>query len=111
MTVGPAAIFCSFADRFSGIAKDVLVMFGRVPMAFYVVHYFVIHALSVLLGVLQGFTLQQMMTAYRFYPKGYGIGLPGVYAVWLLVVLLLYPFCRWFAKVKAQHRQWWLSYL
>src|ERR1035441_8749811 len=52
-----------------------------------------------LLGVIQGFTIHQMMTSYRFYPKGYGIGLQGVYAVWALVVLLLYPFCRWVASV------------
>ncbi len=111
MTLGPAAILCSFADRITGGVKNVLVMFGRVPFAFYVAHFFLIHVLSVLLGVTQGFTLQQMMTNYRFYPKGYGIGLAGVYAVWALVVLLLYPFCRWVAGVKTRRRDWWLSYV
>jgi uncharacterized membrane protein len=111
MTLGPAAILCSFADRMSGAIKQVLVMFGRVPFAFYVAHFFLIHLLSVCLGVMQGFTVQQMMTTYRFYPKGYGIGLPWVYAVWALVVLILYPFCRWVASVKAQRRDWWLSYV
>jgi len=111
MTLGPAAILCSFADRMTGAIKDILVMFGRVPFAFYVAHFFLIHLLSVFLGVIQGFTVQQMMTTYRFYPKGYGIGLPGVYAVWALVVFLLYPFCRWVAGVKARRRDWWLSYI
>jgi uncharacterized membrane protein len=111
MTLGPAAILCSFADRISGTIKDVLVMFGRVPFAFYVAHFFLIHLLSVFLGVMQGFTVHQMMTTYRFYPKGYGIGLPWVYGVWVLVVLILYPFCRWVASVKARRRDWWLSYV
>jgi hypothetical protein len=31
--------------------------------------------------------------------------------VWLLVLVLLYPVCRWFAKVKSTRRDWWLSYL
>src|SRR6185436_14426254 len=31
MTLGPAAIFCSFADRMRGFFKDMFVMFGRVP--------------------------------------------------------------------------------
>jgi uncharacterized membrane protein len=111
MTLGPAALLCSLADRVKGRTKEVLVMFGRVPFAFYVAHFFLIHTLSVLLGVIQGFTLHQMLTTFRFYPKGYGIGLAGVYAVWALVVLLLYPFCRWVANVKARRRDWWLSYL
>jgi hypothetical protein len=82
-----------------------------VPFAFYVAHIFLIHLLSVLLGVILGFRVHQMMTIFRFYPKGYGIGLLGVYAVWALVVALLYPFCRWVAKVKARRRDWWLSYV
>jgi uncharacterized membrane protein len=111
MTLGPAAILCSFAHRVTRAIKDILVVFGRVPFAFYVAHLFLIHLLSVLLGAVQGFTVHQMMTTYRFYPNGYGIGLPGVYAVWALVVALLYPFCRWAASVKARRRDWWLSYL
>jgi len=111
MTLGPAAILCSFADRLTGAIKDVLLMFGRVPFAFYVAHFFLIHLLSVFLGMIQGFTVHQMMTTYRFYPKGYGIGLPWVYVVWALVVFLLYPLCRWMAAMKARRRDWWLSYV
>ena len=77
MTLGPAAIVCAYADRFSGAMKDLLVMFGRVPFAFYVTHFFVIHALSVCLGVLQGFEARQFMTAFLFFPKGSGVGLHG----------------------------------
>jgi uncharacterized membrane protein len=111
MTLGPAAILCAMADRMSGRLKDILVMFGRVPFAYYLAHFFVIHVLSILLGVMQGFSVGQMMTTYRFYPQGYGVGLPVMYAVWALVVLLLYPYCRWMAGVKARRRDWWLSYV
>ena len=44
-------------------------------------------------------------------PAGYGLPPPGVYAVWLLVVVSLYPLCRWFAGVKRRRSDWWLSYL
>jgi uncharacterized membrane protein len=111
MTLGPAAILCALADRMTGPLKNALVMFGRVPFAFYVMHVVLIHALSVLLGVVQGFSLRQMMTVFLFYPKGFGVGLPGVYAIWLLVVLMLYPFCRSVAAVKSRRRDWWLSYV
>ena len=111
MTLGPAAVFCAFADRMRGFVKDAFVMFGRVPFAFYVAHFFVLHALSVLLGALQGFRAEQLATFPPFYPQGYGVSLLAVYAVWLLVVLLLYPFCRWVAAAKARSRAWWLSYV
>jgi hypothetical protein len=45
------------------------------------------------------------------FPPGYGYGLVPVYAIWLAVVALIYPACRWFANVKARSRAPWLSYL
>ncbi len=51
MTLGPAAMLCAVADRFAGVFRDALVTFGRVPFAFYAVHFYLIHALAVLLGV------------------------------------------------------------
>ena len=111
MTLGPAAMLCGVADKITGVIKESLVMFGRVPFAFYVAHFFLIHTLSVILGRLQGFSFRQMMTVFLFYPKGYGVGLTGVYVVWMLVIAILYPYCRWVAAVKARRRDWWLSYL
>jgi hypothetical protein len=52
-----------------------------------------------------------MSTLFFFYPQGYGLSLPGVYAVWALLIALLYPFCRWVAAAKARRRDWWLSYV
>jgi uncharacterized membrane protein len=111
MTLGPAAVLCAFADRLHGWVKDALVMFGRVPFAFYVAHVYLIHALSVVLGVFQGFAAWQFLTLFPFFPSGYGVGLPGVYLGWFLVVAMLYPFCRWVAAVKARRKDWWLSYV
>ena len=48
---------------------------------------------------------------FMFVPQGFGFWLPGVYLVWALVVLALYLPCRWFARLKATRRDWWLSYL
>jgi hypothetical protein len=111
MTFGPSAILCAVADRITGRIKDGLVIFGRVPFAFYVAHVALIHTLSVLLGLVQGFRLDQMMTIFLFYPSGYGVPLLAVYVVWAFVIALLYPFCRWVASLKARRRDWWLSYV
>jgi len=111
MTLGPAAIFCACAERMRGFIKDTFVMFGRVPFAFYVAHFYLLHVLSLLLGALQGIPVAQLLTFPPFYPPGYGVSLPVVYAVWALVIVLLYPFCSWMAGLKARSRAWWLSYV
>jgi uncharacterized membrane protein len=111
MALGPAAVLCAYADRITGPVKDALVTFGRVPFAFYVTHFFLLHALSIGLGVAQGFDARQLTTSFMLYPPGYGLSLAGVYAVWVLVVALMYPLCRWVAGVKSRRRDWWLSYL
>jgi uncharacterized membrane protein len=111
MTLGPAAIVCAFADKIPAGVRGVLTTFGRVPFAFYVAHFILIHTLSVALGVAQGFRVSLLMTVFLFYPQGYGVSLLGVYVVWVVVIATLYPLCRWMAGVKARRRDWWLSYL
>jgi len=86
-------------------------MFGRVPFAFYIAHLYLIHLLSIGLGMIQGFEVHEFTVLYTFYPAGYGVGLIGVYLVWLLVLVLLYPLCRWMAGIKQRRNDWWLSYL
>jgi uncharacterized membrane protein len=110
-TLGPMAIVCGLADRMGGWLKDALVMFGRVPFAFYVAHFILIHLLAIGLGVLQGFQAGQFMTLFLFFPEGYGVSLAGVYLAWLLVLAILYPLCRWMADIKSRSKDWWLSYL
>jgi uncharacterized membrane protein len=111
MTLGPAAIFCAFAERFRGFLADTFVMFGRVPFAFYIAHFYLLHLLSLVLGALQGLNVAQLLTFPPFYPSGYGVSLVGVYGIWLLVIAILYPFCRWVASVKSRNKSWWLSYV
>jgi uncharacterized membrane protein len=111
MTLGPAAMLCATAERVLGAVRQPLTTFGRVPFAFYVAHLYLIHGLAVAFGVALGFRAQQFLTFSFFFPEGYGVGLPGVYTAWLLIIVMLYPLCRWVAAVKARRRDWWLSYL
>jgi len=111
MTLGPAAAVCAAAERWGGRLKHALAAFGRVPFAFYVVHFFVIHALSVLCGWLQGFPVRSFFTVYYFFPKGYGLQLWGVYVVWAAVLLMLWPWVQYMDALKSRSRAWWLSYV
>lgn len=111
VTLGIMSIVCGFADRLRGKVKDILVMFGRVPFAFYVAHLYLIHALAMLLGIAQGHPFDDVFKFFPFYPEGYGVDLVGVYAGWIITLALLYPFCKWVAEVKSRRKDWWLSYL
>ena len=110
-TLGPMAIVCAYADKMNGWLKDALVMFGRVPFVFYVAHWYLIRLLSFALAKYQGYETQEMMVFFFFFPQGYGVSLGWVYVIWLLVLAILYPFCKWMAEVKSRRKDWWLSYL
>lgn len=111
MTLGPAAVLCAFASHVPDTVKQPLIIFGKAPFAFYVVHLYLIHTLSLGLGLVQGFDVHQFLTIMHFYPKGFGLSLPGVYAVWIIVIAMLYPFSKWVVSIKSRRRDWWLSYV
>jgi uncharacterized membrane protein len=111
MTLGAAAIICANADRLRSGIREVLVTFGRAPFAFYIAHLYLIHTMAILLGVALGFAVPQFLTHYRYFPKGYGVGLGGVYLAWFVVVAILYPLCRWVSALKSRRKDWWLSYV
>jgi hypothetical protein len=47
----------------------------------------------------------------KMFPPDYGYSLWVVFAVWIAVIVILYPVCGWFAQLKQRRRDWWLSYL
>jgi uncharacterized membrane protein len=103
MTLGPALMLLAAFEHARGVFANVLGAFGQVPFFFYVVHIYLIHALAAVTGF-------AVTGALMSTPK-IGLGLPGVYLVWLGVLVLLYPLCRWFAGLKQRRTEWWLSYL
>jgi uncharacterized membrane protein len=111
MTLGPALIALAAFRHARGRLAGAIVTFGRVPFLFYVAHLYLIHALAVAAAVAQGFPPSAVMDVFVRLPDGYGFGLPVVYAVWIGVVVVLYPLCRRYAELKARRRAWWLSYL
>ncbi len=113
MTLGPAIAALALLDRRAGKFTRPLIVFGRVPLFFYVLHILLIHALAVVFACArygQARWLFQNPPDFAA-PKDYGYGLPVVYFVWIAVVLILYPACRWYAGVKRRRRDAWLSYL
>jgi hypothetical protein len=111
MTLGPPIAVLPLLERDFGKFGKALIVYGRVPLFYYVLHLYLIHALAAVAGVLQGFPLRRMLFGHWALPKKYGFGLPVVYAAWLVVVLALYPACAWFAALKRRTQSVWLRYL
>jgi uncharacterized membrane protein len=108
MTLGPIFLLLAAAER---VRAPALVVFGRVPFFYYVLHLYLIHALVFVVAALTGFPLAPFVKGWDQWPAGFGFGLGGVWLIWALVVAALYPACAWFARVKATRRDWWLSYV
>lgn len=113
MTLGPVLIALAMTERVRGRLGNWLSVYGRVPLFFYVTHIFVAHAAGVLLALAQGGELRRIpiITDPGALPEWFGVGLPGVYLAWMLVVIALYFPCRAFARLKERRRDWWLQYL
>jgi len=113
MTLGPALIVLSRFRQARNALTRAIVTIGRVPILLYIAHLFALHAIAVVLALATtgdaGWLFQGMALMKK--PAGYGLGLPAIYALWLAVVIALYPLCRWFAALKQRRQDWWLSYL
>jgi uncharacterized membrane protein len=112
MTLGPGLLLLAAFEGARGRLAGVITTFGRVPFFYYVAHIYLIHALAVAFAWWTSGNAAWLMGAFPpGRPAGYGLSLVGVYAVWLVVVIALYPPCRWFAALKQRRGDWWLSYL
>jgi uncharacterized membrane protein len=115
MTLGPAIMALALFDRPLPLTGPI-VTFGRVPLFFYLLHIPLIHGGAVLLDYvrfgwspLAGFGPWEVRA--EAVPPSYGVSLEVVYVIWVYVVVLLYPPCLWFARLKQRRRDGWLSYL
>jgi uncharacterized membrane protein len=103
MTLGPALMLLGCFEQVRGSLASFLATCGRVPFFYYVVHIYLIHALAV--GT--AFAITGVLTR----TPELNFSLVGVYSVWLIVIVLLYPICRWFAELKENGSYWWWTYL
>jgi uncharacterized membrane protein len=113
MTLGPIFLALAFTEHARSRFASWISVYGKVPMFYYVVHIFLVHALAVAFAFIQGGELHQMnvVTDAGSIPAWYGVSLPGVYLAWAVVVITMYPLCRWFARIKRERNDWWLSYM
>ena len=117
MTLGPAILLLAWFDAREFSARNPLIVFGRVPLFYFILHLYVLHFLAFPLAWLRyGHAeflwqpLRSMGGDFATYPAHYGYSLLSVYVIWISVVAVLYPFCLWFARLKQRRHERWLSY-
>ena len=117
MTLGPAILFLSAVDVSTPRWLWPALVFGKVPMFYYLLHIPLIHLLAVVVCYVRYGHVYWMFESPSLGqfpitpPPGWGYSLPIVYLMWLIVVVSLYPLCRWFAGVRQGRSDAWLSYL
>ncbi|MEO6670189.1 MAG: heparan-alpha-glucosaminide N-acetyltransferase domain-containing protein [Ferruginibacter sp.] len=114
LMLGIMFLMLSFVEGVKNKFTDIATVYGKVPLFYFVIHFYVVHLLMFAMVFLQGFKGSDLIFGFNFgRPKeGSGLSLLGIYLVWIGVVILLYPLCKWYGNYKEFHREKkWLKYL
>lgn len=116
MTMGPSLIFLYVTEGLQGKVTRLLVIIGRVPLFFYVLHIYLVHLLAIGGIIYAGRAWTEMILHADVWINAslidYGYDLRVVYLVWAFVLLVMFPLCKSYNTYKANNRaKWWLSYL
>lgn len=109
VTLGITALFWAWIEAKKPMhLTQVLSVYGRVPMFYYIVHLYVIHLVALLLAGWEPHYSMQDMIINEWMDedpalKGFGYSLPVVYGVTVAIVAGLYPVCRWYHTFKRNH--------
>jgi len=116
-TLGPLLLLLrAFDQRTPALARPAVII-GKVPLFFFLGHFLLLHLLAVAASFFRCGEIGEMfrspdMAHFPFSaPPGWDAGLPAIYAIWIGVLLIMFPLCRWYAGVKRRNDAWWLSYL
>ena len=117
ITIGPALILLALIESIKNRFTGFMVTFGRTAFFYYILHLYLIHVVAAIFFFARGHSFAEARNVGKQFPfmyvaPGEGNGLLVVYAVWLGVILLLYPLCKKYDRYKTAHKEkWWLSYL
>jgi uncharacterized membrane protein len=99
-------LLLSITENNQSTISKVISVYGRVPLFYFIIHLFIIHAIMFLVFFIQGYGINDFIFgAFKNgRPEtGGGVGLAAIYLIWIAVVALFYPVCRWYGDYKAAH--------
>ncbi|MGZ8194080.1 MAG: DUF1624 domain-containing protein [Methylosarcina sp.] len=95
-----------------------LIVFGKAPLFFYLIHLPLIHGAMLAVTWFRGLPVDWLTTGTARSPlpkipaPEFGYSLPAVYAFWLALLLLLYPMSYGIVEIKRKYPHIsWLTYL
>ncbi len=103
-----------FAEGLKSKINTIVVVYGKVPLFYFLIHLYILHLIMLLMVFLQGFRWPDMVFGSNFgRPKtGSGVQLWVIYLLWVSVVIAMYPLCKWYGQYKFLHKEKkWLRYL
>ena len=114
-TLGISFLILFVSDGAKNTFIDIMSVYGKVPLFYYLIHWYMIHTIMFVMLYLQGFSYNDFVFGpFQFGrpQQPSGLELAGVYLVWLGIVISLYPLCKWYSNYKAEHRDnKWLRYI
>lgn len=114
--IGPSLILLAYLENSKNRFTNWMIIYGRTAFFYYVIHLYLIHFIAAICFFARGHSFQEGYNTgqfpFFFVAPGEGYNLWITYGVWLAVVIMLYPLCKWYDQYKCNHREkWWLSYL
>ncbi len=108
MTLGPALLALAWFDRRALPPSNPLVVFGRVPLFYFVAHFYAAHVAAALFALVK-YGGAAWRSSFTRCPRWAGrascfrrirLRPVGGLVVWAAIVIGLYPACRWFASSR-----------
>jgi uncharacterized membrane protein len=107
MILGITFLLLFISEKVKNKFTGILEVYGRVPLFYFIIHLYIIHSTMLVMLFVQGFKWKDLLFGpfNNGRPKtGGGVDLAVVYIMWLAVVILMYPVCKWYGKYKAEHK-------
>lgn len=116
MTLGVAILFLYVIESVKNQFTKFMIVFGRVPFFFYILHLYIIHIIGFIGLSVLGYDWKELILTPTRFMSGFlvdkGFNLWVTYIVWFVVIILLFPICKVYMSYKAKNKdKWWLSYL
>lgn len=112
LTLGVSSTLLAIFEKLQGKSMRFLLIFGRVPLFFYLLHIPIINAAASLWTYFSfGRSVNLFFSPSALWPVSYHPNLLRAYLVWAILTAGLYFACKWYGRYKQTHNYWWLSYL
>ena len=116
MTLGPLLLLLAVLENAKTTRLAFFKTYGQVPLFYFLLHFLLIHLVALVAFIIKtGTPLYEIdfhfAKSFGGITPGLGHSLGWTYLVWICIVLVLYPVCRWYGRYKQTHNYSWLRYV